>query len=275
MRAMVTGDTGFIGHVLKNRLHETGWDVCGLRSRGKDVDLRDAVGVENAIREGAPEVLFHLAGVSGPMLMREDPASVLSINGVGTWNVISAAARFGVSRIIYGGSVSAYASEEGREPVADSFYGVTKRIGELLVAHLRRETGVETTSVRIGSVYGPGRTTFNPIHEMVRQAKHDGIVRFNKHERDPIIWIDDCAQLLARLAALPELKPSYDAVTEVLSHEEAARVVADALGVPVQSFDGDELPYPFPFTLIGEEDLSTGHAPLKLGDAIARIAALP
>ncbi|QMU95969.1 NAD(P)-dependent oxidoreductase [Microbacterium esteraromaticum] len=274
MKALVTGRRGFIGTALQHRLEELGWEVVGLEHDDARVDIRDAELVRSVIAHAAPDVVFHLAGVSGPMLLTDDPGAVVDINCVGTLNVIRAAADSGVARLIYGASVAAYATEGVGEPLADSVYGLTKKFGEMLADFYRATTPMQISSVRIGSTYGEGRETFNPLHEMVRQAVHGEPIRCNENQREPIVWVRDCAQLLAALATVEHLQPTYDAVTELPTHRQIAETIAAQLGGETETFGGEEVWYPRGFRLLGDAAGSLIGQPMRLPEAIIRIAGL-
>lgn len=274
MKALITGDRGFIGHALRQELENAGWTVEGLRDDGVRVDVREEESVSRVISEYQPDVLYHLGGVSGPMLLLDDLGSIIDINCRGTLNVIRSAILAGVPRIIFGASVASYAAAEDGEPVADSIYGTTKRFGELLVSYYRQFSDVQLTSVRIGAVYGEGRVTFNPIHEMVRQAKHEGVIEYNVHQAEPIITIDDCAGFLADLAQRETLDSSYDAVTELILQRDAAETIAQEFGAEIRGVEGPELLYPLGFRELKDVEIGSRGKPTLLKDAVPRIEVL-
>lgn len=275
MRALITGATGFIGSTLGTRLRGAGWEVAGLTTNnGHKVDVRDADAVKDSISETAPDVVYHLAGVSGPMLLTDDPASVIDINCVGTLNVIRSAVEANVPRVVFGASVSSYAGDADGEPIADSIYGMTKRFGEMLTAYFGAGSESTVCSVRIGSTYGAGRVTFNPVHEMVRSAKSQGLVKYNENQREPMIWVEDCAELLANLALTPALKPSYDAVTELLTHRELAEAIAAAFNGSTRAYSGERAWYPRGFRELRMSTDGLVKSPMRLSDAIAEIASV-
>lgn len=274
MRALVTGDHGFIGRVLVARLRAMAWEVGGLRTNDERIDVRDVEGLRRMIWDFRPDVVFHLAGVSGPMLLRDDPAAVIDINCIGTLNVMRTAVESGVPRVVYGASVSSYARVVNGEVAADSVYGVTKRFGEMLSTYFAGCSQTAFSSVRIGSVYGAGRETFNPVHEMVRSAKHDGVVRFNANQREPMIWVDDCAKLIAGLASARCLAPRYDAVTELLSHREMAEKVASVFDCKVEGYAGPEFWYPLGFSELRNDGGDLVPNPMRFDAAIAEVAAV-
>lgn len=274
MRALITGATGFIGSALGTRLRAAGWEVMGLTRNGHRVDVRDADGVKDTISGTAPDVVYHLGGVSGPMLLADNLASVIDINCVGSLNVIRSAVEANVPRVVFGASVSSYAGEADGEPLADSIYGMTKRFGEMLTAYFGAGSESAACSVRIGSTYGAGRVTFNPVHEMVRSAKHHGLVEYNENQREPMIWVEDCAELLANLAAAPALKSSYDAVTELLTHRELAEAIAAEFDGSTRAYSGEKSWYPRGFRELRTSTDGLVKSPMRLSDAITEIASV-
>lgn len=173
MRAFVTGATGFIGGRLARLLLREGWDVtCLVRTPSKAAaleeagarlapgDVTDPPSLEAPMR-GA-DAVFHLAawyaiGVS-------DAAGMDRINVGGTANVIEAAVRAGVPKIVYCSSVAALGAnprgvvgDESKEH--DGRYSSTYERSKHL-AHERARTlaraGAPVVQVMPGAVYGLG-----------------------------------------------------------------------------------------------------------------------
>ncbi|SKA34256.1 NAD-dependent epimerase/dehydratase family protein [Consotaella salsifontis] len=234
-KILVTGHQGFVGTRLARELLRHGHLVGGLETPlGEPIDLVDADAVDACVMALTPQVVIHLGGVSGPMLLNDRPDLVLRINGEGTQNVLSAAARHGVQRVIYASSVAAFAVPSGGDRAPETVYGVTKRLGEMLTRLAGRTAGLETCSVRIGSVFGAGRETANPMHEMVEAALDRGVVPYGGATLEPCIEVRDCAAMLAGLATAASLRPSYDAVLYTPTEREVAGLIAEITGAAVE-----------------------------------------
>lgn len=177
MKALVTGGGGFIGHHLVRRLLARGDEVVviddfstGDRNRLTPV-LDQITLVEGSILDAAAmdeaaascEVIFHEAAI--PSVARSLVTPLLSnlVNVTGTIEVMLAAARHGVRRVVYAGSSSVYGVPESL-PCRESFraapespYGVSKLAAEHYVRTLGKLHGVETVTLRYFNVFGPGQ----------------------------------------------------------------------------------------------------------------------
>ena len=176
-RALVTGGAGFIGCHLVRALVERGDEVVvlddlstGLRSRLAPLegqielvegDIRDAGAVDRAI--AGCSVVFHEAAVPSVARSVRDPRLSNDVNTSGTIEVMLAAARARVDRVVFAGSSSVYGDSpelpkrETQRPNPLSPYAVSKLAGESYVHTLGSLNGVETVVLRYFNVYGSGQ----------------------------------------------------------------------------------------------------------------------
>ncbi|RKQ73353.1 NAD-dependent epimerase/dehydratase family protein [Oceanibaculum indicum] len=185
--ALVTGGSGFVGEHLIRRLLADGWRVralgrsvealAGVQVLGAEPvagDLSDRAALTRAM-EGV-EVVFHVAAhfkLWGPMsLFRR-------INVEGTRNVVEAADRAGVRRVVY---VSAAAVVMGRpEPMRGvtedmplhkmpfAPYSTSKaEAEEVLLAANGRRAGFSIVAIRPPFIWGPDMPALDHMVETVR-----------------------------------------------------------------------------------------------------------
>ena len=168
---LVTGGTGFIGSFVVERLLEEGADVVvfdatpqpanlgELVRRVKIVegDVRDVDAVARAV-EGAAGV-FHMAVLPlGPTIA--EPRLGLEVNVVGTYNVLEAAQKAGVRKVVFSSASSVYGDtddtmDESHPLGARTMYGASKIAGEYLLRAFADRDGLDYVTLRYMNVYGP------------------------------------------------------------------------------------------------------------------------
>jgi nucleoside-diphosphate-sugar epimerase len=184
-RVLVTGAYGLIGHETVLVLRAAGFEVVPtdiLSQRPTDAAFEASAlavtGVDPIVRvlqENRIEAIVHAAGVSGPMLAKNRPHSVLSTNVGGAIDLYEAARRSSVKRMILISSAGAYGvtgetAVDERMPLgATDPYGVSKICSER-IAQAYAHHGVETVILRPSWVYGHRRRTTCVIKTMIGDA---------------------------------------------------------------------------------------------------------
>jgi len=178
MRAIVTGGAGFIGSHLAKRLLEEGWEVLvldnlssGFRhnvpegAKFKWLDLTNEDCVVELPKDGA-EVVFHLASHVGQELSFERPLFDLRANAISTMILLKWCLEKKVKKFIFASSMNVYGNpleEKVSEmtPVSPpSPYAVGKISSEYL-CRIYQNFGLNSTSLRLFNVYGPGQDMSN------------------------------------------------------------------------------------------------------------------
>jgi NAD dependent epimerase/dehydratase len=230
VRVLVTGADGFIGSHLVERLVAEGALVrafCLYTSRGSwgwldeatpevraalDVrlgDIRDARFVADAA-EGM-EVIFHLAALIAIPYSYVAPESFVDTNVMGTLNVLEAARRAGVRRVIatstsevYGTPTTLPITEE--HPFnAQSPYAATKVAADQLTLAYHRSYGVPAVILRPFNTYGPRQSARAVLPTMLRQLL-DGRteVRLGRQDtRRDLTYVADTVDGFIRAATTP------------------------------------------------------------------------
>jgi UDP-glucose 4-epimerase len=177
LRILVTGGAGFIGHHLVRRLIERGDQVTVIDdfstgSRWRLESFRDQISIieGSILDEGAldravasAEVILHEAAIPSVARSLIAPKATHAANVTGTIDVMLAAARHGVRRVVLAGSSSVYgpAAElpcrETQRPAPSSPYGASKLAAEHYLHTLGQLHGVETVALRYFNVFGPGQ----------------------------------------------------------------------------------------------------------------------
>ncbi|GBC62057.1 LPS biosynthesis protein WbpP [Desulfonema ishimotonii] len=174
-QALITGGAGFIGsHIADALLSEN----CTVRildnlSSGSltnmehmrdritffEDDIRDMDSLTRAA-EGC-DVIFHEAAVVSVPQTVEDPLTSARVNDMGTLQVLEAARRAGVKRVVLASSSAVYGDDpempkrEAMAPGPLSPYAVQKLTGEYYARLYNDLYGLETVCLRYFNVYGP------------------------------------------------------------------------------------------------------------------------
>jgi NAD dependent epimerase/dehydratase len=230
---LVTGGDGFIGSHLVERLVEEGARVrafCLYNSRGSwgwldeadpatrarlDVrlgDIRDARFVERAA-EGV-EVVLHLAALIAIPYSYMAPESFVDTNVRGTLNILDAARRAGVRRIVQVSTSEVYGTPESlpiREshPLqAQSPYAATKVAADQLSLAYWRSFGLPVVVLRPFNTYGPRQSARAVLPTILRQLlAGQAEVRLGRLDpRRDFTYVADTVDGLVRAAMTPGIE---------------------------------------------------------------------
>jgi len=188
VRALITGATGFVGSAVARALCQRGWQIRALVRPGADQrnlrelpvelssgDLGDPAALATAL--SGCEALFHVA--ADYRLGVADPEPLYRCNVQGTRNVIDAAQRAGVARIVYTSSVATVGlpadgspgNEDTPVTLADMIghYKRSKFLAEELAREFAR-AGAPVVIVNPSTPIGPGDIKPTPTGQMVLDA---------------------------------------------------------------------------------------------------------
>lgn len=176
-KVLVTGGAGFIGSHLVKFLSNNGVDVkvydnlssgslknlASIQSKIETIesDVRNLDALVAAM-EGVDSV-FHLAALVSVPESVNNPRLTYEINAEGTLNVLSAALKSGVSRVVISSSCAVYGDrheppvKETDLPMPKSPYAASKLTAEAWAESFYQSYGLETVCLRYFNVYGPGQ----------------------------------------------------------------------------------------------------------------------
>jgi nucleoside-diphosphate-sugar epimerase len=187
-RIIVTGGSGKIGAWILKELLDAGHEVLNVdlkpaadpRCRTLIADLTDsgqafgAIGVYTGIDELQPslraqpvDALVHFAAI--PRVQLVPDAEVFRINTTSTYNVMEAAARAGIRKVVFASSEATYGvvfADEQLDPeyfpvdeehptVPMDAYGLSKVVNERTAAAFHAREGGDFYGLRIGDVMAP------------------------------------------------------------------------------------------------------------------------
>ncbi len=187
LSVLVTGGAGFIGSHVAQRLVKLGHSVrvvdnlsTGFRKNvvaagdGVDFlegDLRDVAVCDAAVC--GVNIVFHVAALPSVPRSLRDPVGSHECNVTGTLNVLEAARRAGVRRVVYSSSSSVYGDTsvlpktEPVELLPKSPYAAAKLAGEHYVLAYARAGLVEGIALRYFNVFGPRQDPNGPYAAVI------------------------------------------------------------------------------------------------------------
>jgi UDP-glucuronate 4-epimerase len=194
MKILVTGGAGFIGSHLVDVLTARGDSVVviddfndfydpeikrsNLRKTPAKIftaDVCDQDQINTIIQTQRPDVIVHLAARAGVRPSIQCPELYLKTNIFGTFNLLEAAKRTGVTKFVFASSSSVYGAtpqipfREDQVLVQTlSPYASSKLAGEQLCSNYSYLYGLKVVCLRFFTVYGPRQRPDLSIHKFTR-----------------------------------------------------------------------------------------------------------
>jgi UDP-glucose 4-epimerase len=184
MKVLVTGGAGFIGSHVVDKLRERGVNVrvfdMVMPTFRQDIEfyhgsLLDLEALRMALN--GIDAVYHLAAVADVKDVFEEPHFSESINVRGTINVLEAARKIRVGRVIYGSTTWVYSEVPEKEVDEDTalmapshLYTATKIASEYYCQCYSKLYNLPTTILRYGIPYGPRARSGAVVPIFVKKA---------------------------------------------------------------------------------------------------------
>ncbi len=258
----VAGHRGLVGSAIVRQLHKAGCDNIITRTHS-ELDLTDQAAVRAFFAQERPDyVILAAAKVGGIHANNTYPAEFIQDNLMIEANVIDAAWRADVQRLLFLGSSCIYPRDVEQPMREDALltgtlestnepYAIAKIAGIKLCESYNRQYGTDYRSVMPTNLYGEG-DNFHPenshvipalmrrFHEAKQRGDNQVTVWGSGRPMREFLHVDDMAA--ASLFVLGLDKPSYEANTQpMLSHinvgtgvdcsiRELAETIAEVVG---------------------------------------------
>lgn len=214
MKVLLVGGFGFLGKRFIRKYSDSYeliiYGTENSVSRAKNlIEGKHTVVVKGSVEDGnvaavidahKPDVVVHLAALTGLEKCEEKPNKAFGINVYGTLNVVMGCARanskliFVSSREVYGETLGQESSEDDKL-IPNNIYGITKMIGEYLVIYGSQKYGIDYTILRPTNVYGPEGNC--GINKIVKAAVVEGRIEiFGGDQILNFIYVDDVIELI-------------------------------------------------------------------------------
>jgi FlaA1/EpsC-like NDP-sugar epimerase len=156
--------------------------------------VRDRRRMEKVFDEFRPEVVFHAAAHKHVPLMEDNPSEAIKNNVFGTFNTAECADKFGVKRFVL------ISTDKAVNPT--NIMGASKRMCEMIVQAMNKQSSTEFVAVRFGNVLGSNGSVI-PLFK--RQIANGGPVTLtNKYITRYFMTIPEASQLVLQAGAYAE-----------------------------------------------------------------------
>lgn len=254
-RVFVAGHRGMVGSAIVRLLQN---ENCTILTVSRDqIDLRDQARVREWFNREKPNAVFLAAAKVGGILANDTyPAEFLYDNLAIEMNVIDAAYRSGVEKLLYLGSSCIY-PKFAPQPIPESalltgsleptneWYAIAKIAGLKLCEAYRRQYGADFVSAMPTNLYGPG-DNYDPlkshvipallrkVHEAKRSGAGEITIWGSGTPRREFLHVDDAASAVVHLMKVYSGAEHVNVGTgEDITILDLARLVCDVVG-----FDG-------------------------------------
>jgi GDP-L-fucose synthase len=251
-RIWVAGHKGMVGSAVVRRLAGENCELIAVERR--QVDLIRQAEVEAWLKNTRPDAIVMAAAKVGGILANDTrPAEFLYQNMMIEANVIEAAHRANVNRLLFLGSSCIY-PKFAPQPIAEDAlltgpleptneaYAVAKIAGIKLCQAYRKQYGRDYISAMPANLYGPGDSfelsTSHVLPALIRkahEARENGLAELviwgSGSPRREFLHVDDCADALVYLLKIYSgIDPVNVGFGEDLTIRELAEIIARVVG---------------------------------------------
>ncbi len=218
MRILLVGGLGFIGKRFIRKfsgIHEIiVYAQQDSISKAKEtLDMKNILVEEGEVQDGKivdvivrhkPDVVIHLAALTGLMKCHDNPEEAFRINVYGTFNVVNACSKtrskliFISSREVYGNTINDKSKED--DPLLpNNTYGITKMLGEILIQRESARSNFDYTILRLTNVYGPEGDQYG-AQVIIQNAIKLGKIRIlGGNQTLNYVYVDDVVDCIDRV----------------------------------------------------------------------------
>jgi UDP-glucose 4-epimerase len=266
-KVLIVGGAGFVGSHLVDVCLENGLQVgvydnfsVGKRNFLPEIpslqviegDILDAGQINTAVKQFRPDVVFHLAAIHHIPTCERIPDQALSVNIVGTQNVLHACLEANIRRVVFASTGALYdplifGPLAETEPVkAFDIYSISKLTCEHLLAYYSTKNDREVMVARLFNCVGRRETNSHLIPAVVGQlvTGKRQIQLGNLTPRRDYIHVEDAAAAFFALGNL-QSDQKFDVfnVGTGIEHsvQELVETFADVLGEKLDIISTPEL----------------------------------
>ncbi len=208
MKILITGGRGFIGRKLQHALEKDKKNKVYLLVLNKDKDKNDEnlkyvlIGdiTDPNLNVSNFDIVYHLAAIANPRICEQNRNISWKTNVDGTRNIIENMKRG--AKIIFMSSAHVYENgkilhKETEIPAPQSFYGLTKLVGEDIINYYSKTNGIKKTIFRLFNSYSIDQPEGFIVPDVIKKYKIQTKVEIiNPNSEIDLVHIDDVVEVL-------------------------------------------------------------------------------
>jgi GDP-L-fucose synthase len=251
-KVWVAGHNGMVGSTLVKKIKDLGSEVITVSK--EDLDLRDQSSTRQWVYKNKPEVIFIAAAKVGGILANKIyPTSFLYDNLMIEANIIDAAAKLGVEKLMLLGTGCIY-PKLTEQPVQESsllsgpleptneWYAIAKIAGIKLCQAYKQQFGLNFITAMPTNLYGPNDNFDLETSHVLPALMHKIHLAKNQNANNVTVWgtgkprrelmhVNDCADALIHVMQnYDEIEPINIGTGEDMSIQYIAELVAEIIG---------------------------------------------
>jgi len=215
MKILLVGGAGFIGKRFIRKYAKTNKitvfatkdDILNTKNFLEDNNVESIEGtieddyLSEIIKNKNPDIVVHLAALTGLVKCHKDPQNAFKINVYGTYNVVNACSNIGCklifisSREVYGETLSKNTSENDIL-LPNNVYGITKMMGENIIQFFSIKQNLDFTILRLTNVYGPEGDQYGAQVIIKKALAEKKIQILGGTQRLNYVYVDDVVEII-------------------------------------------------------------------------------
>ena len=220
-RILVTGGSGSLGRSLIPKLVSDGFDCISISRKSDRIgsvnnikcDITNFQKVNSIINRLKPNIIIHLAALTGNLECETNPKQAFSSNVFGTLNILEASVKlrpkiiFSSTREVYGFTKIAADENYPLKPVNNN--GITKMISEYLIKNFHSMYNIPYVILRFPNCYGENYTKRGLSSLFKKVIRNEKIKIFGGNQMLDLLHFNDAADAI--------IKSIYYNKTEILN----------------------------------------------------------
>ena len=209
-RILVTGGSGSLGRSLIPKLVSDGFDCISISRKSDRIgsvnnikcDITNFQKVNSIINRFKPNIIIHLAALTGNLECETNPKQAFSSNVFGTLNILGASVKlrpkiiFSSTREVYGFTKIAADENYPLKPVNNN--GITKMISEYLIKNFHSMYNTPYVILRFPNCYGENYTKRGLSSLFKKAIRNEKIKIFGGNQMLDLLHFNDAADAIIK-----------------------------------------------------------------------------